>query len=535
MKNKKLWLILAIIIVLAGAAVFFRDSITPFLGGASNQAQAQGPGQGNQAGQEKQLVTIRPAADIAQVSAAGNLTLARQYKGVLKVEGIITEIAVEPGDHVSAGDLLVAVDATDLERAVKRAELSLAVAQNQLDELQEPADKAEVDAAWANLAAAKENLAELQAGPSAAELESAQAALAAAQQSYQELLAGLSEPELTQLAADMHKAFLTLQQAQEAYNEIAYRGDVGRSQQAMDLQTATIDYETAKAAYEAATEPAKASEMQAALKAIKDAQVQLESLNATQAEMSAAEAQVASAEASLAALLNGPSQAEVRAAEIAIEQARLDLEEAQANRAQTELRAVIDGTVLTVDVEVGQRATEELVALTYADLTDLELPVYVAEVDIGKVQIGQPVTIAVDALPDQVFNGQVSRIAPISEADSGVVNYKVTIQLNDLELEDGVLPGMTAVATVLSGHTENAWLVPTSALVEFEGEMTLVITRDGQERRVTVTPTATQGEWTVVQSDELQAGDRVEGQVSSFINEENGFGGGPRFFGGRPR
>lgn len=518
MKSKKLWLILIVIVILAGAAFFFRGSLTSLWGGTNNnQAQAQGGGRPDQA---QQTITIRPAADVAQVSAAGNITLSSQHKGVLKVEGIITEIAVESGDTVSAGDLLVKIDASDLERAVQRAQLALAVSQNQLDQLKAPADKADVDAAWADLAAAKENLAELQAGPSASELQSAQAALTSAQENYQELLDGLSEPELTQLAADLHKSFITLQQAQDAYNRIAYRGDIGQTQQAADLQTATIDYDTAKAAYEVATEPAKASEMQSALKAIADAQVQLDSLDATAAQLASAQAQVASSEASLASLLNGPSDTEVRAAEFTIEQSQLDLDEAKANLDKTELRAEIDGTVLTVDVEVGQRATAELSALTYADLTDLELPVYVAEVDIGKVEIGQPVNIAVDALPNQVFSGEVSRIAPISEADSGVVNYKVTVQLNDLKLEDGVLPGMTAVATILAGSTENTWLVPTSALVEFEGDKTLVVTRQGQERRITVTPTSTQGEWTVVQSDELQAGDEVEGHVTSFVGQD---------------
>jgi multidrug efflux pump subunit AcrA (membrane-fusion protein) len=163
----------------------------------------------------------------------------------------------------------------------------------------------------------------------------------------------------------------------------------------------------------------------------------------------------------------------------------------------------------------------------------MELPVHVAEVDIGKVEVGQPVNLAVDALPDQTFKGQVSRITPISEAESGVVNYEVTIQLIDLELEDGVLPGMTAVATILGEGAENAWLVPTSALVEFEGESSVLVRRDGKEQRITVIPVSTQGEWTVVQADELQAGDQVAGEVTSFLDEEDGFGG-PRggFLGG---
>jgi RND family efflux transporter MFP subunit len=534
MNSKRIWIVLVILIALAGAAYFFRDSLATYLGGTNNQARAQG----NSPNQEQQTVAIRPAADASQVSAAGNIALASQQAAVFQVGGIVTEIAVKPGDTVKAGDLLVALDSTELERAVQRANLSLSVSRNALAQLHEPASQADIEAAQSNLAAAQESLAELQAGPSAAELEAAQAVLTAAQAAYEDLLAGPSEAELTQLSAELHKAFLTLEQAQEAYNEIAYRGDIGQTQQAMDLQTATIDYDTAKAAYDIATAPASEAELQGALQAIVEAQVQLEALHATQAELASAEAQVASAEASLAALLDGASETEVRAAELAIEQAQVDLEEAEANRERAQLRAPIDAAILTVDIQVGQQVTAGLSALTLADLTNLELPVYVAEVDISKVKLGQPVNIAIDALPDQLFSGEVSRIAPTSQSDSGVVNYQVTLQLNDLELADGVRPGMTAVATILGEGAQNAWLVPSNALVEFEGETTVRVVQNGREERVTVTTSSTQGEWTVVQSDELQAGDEVVGRVSSPLSEESQSSGQPRGFfgppGGRP-
>ena len=345
----------------------------------------------------------------------------------------------------------------------------------------------------------------------------------------------MSEAELTQLSADLHKAYITLEQAQEAYNEIAYRGDIGRTQQATDLQEATIDYDTAKAAYDIATEGASQSELQPALKSIREAQVQIESLEATKADLLAAESQVASAQATLTELLNGPTEAEVREVELSIEQVQLDLEAAQADLDKAELRATIDGIVLSVDVEVGQKTTSDLSsALIIGDLTKLELPVFVAEVDINKVELGQPVNISVDALPDQVFSGEVNRIAPISESDSGVVNYEVTVRLKDLDIEDGVRPGMTAVATILNDGAENAWLVPSSALVEFEGQQYVRLVRNGQQpSRIAVTPGTSQGEWVVVQSAELQAGDQVVGQVASYVDEQEeqrfgpGGGGGP--------
>lgn len=518
MTSKKVWLILIIVIILAGAGFFFRDSLAS-LTGRQAAAQTRATERSNS------TVTIRPAAEINQVSAAGNIALAGQQAAALQVAGIVKEVTVKAGDEVAANDLLVALETADLERAVQRTELAVAISQAALDKLLEPGTEADIAAAQANLAAAQETLAELRAGPSATELAAAQAALTTAQESYRDLVDGQSEAEITQLAAELHKAGITLRQAQEAYNRIAYRGDIGSSQQAIDLQNATIDYDTAKAAYEIATAPASQADLQAALQAIKEAENQLAALTPTAAELAAAEAQVASAEASLATVLNGPNESDVQTARLALEQSQLDLAEAQANLDRARLYAPINGTVLAVNVEVGQQVTSGLSAVTLADFKALELTVNVAEVDIRKVQLGQPVQITIDALPDQTFSGIVDRVAPTSAAEGGVVNYPVTIRLDDSNLTE-VRPGMTAVAT-LQGETLKAeWLVPTSALQEFEGKTTVELVRDGQRTRVEVTRGASQGEWTVVQSPELQTGDQVVGQVSSFVEQGNNFGGG---------
>lgn len=525
MKSKKFWIPLTIVILLAVAGFIFRNNIFAL---ASGQASSRN----NTANLADSTTAIRPATDLTQVSAAGNIELASQQTIVFQVEGIVTEVAVDVGDKVATGDLLVAVDTTDLERAVELAKLNVAVNQSQLDALKEPPKPEDVAAARASVASAQANLEELQAGPSKEEVAAAQSALAAAQASYQELLDGASEAELTQLGAEMHKAYLTLQQAQEAYNQIAYRDTIGSSQQAMDLQTATIDYDVAKAAFDIATEPASESEVQAALQAINDAQHQLDALTPTRAELASAEAQLASAEATLAGLLNGPTESEVRQAELALEQSQIDLEEAQANLARAQLRSPVDGTVVGLEVEVGQQVSSGLSAATVADLTALELTVNVAEVDITKIRAGQPAQIALDAFPDRAFSGQVDRIAPTSASDSGVVNYAVTVRLDNFNL-DGVRPGMTAVATLVDNTLSQQWLVPTSAIREFEGENTVTVVRGEQRVRVVVTRGTSEGEWTVVQSGELRAGDKVVGQVSSHLNEQNS--GGPRGFFGPPR
>jgi HlyD family secretion protein len=545
MKNKKIWIGLIVIIALVGVGYYIRDDIPGLMNRLTGAAaSAQEPAGGFDPA-NLPTTAIRPAGDATGVSAAGNIELRSQRPAVLEVDGIVTQVTVEVGDQVKVGDLLVALDATDLERAVAQAELSLANAQAQLDQLLEPADSAEVASAQASLASAQQSLADVQAGPSDAELTAAEANLDAAQARYQELLDGPSEAELTQLSADLEKTMIDLQQAQWDYDQVSYRGDVGASSQSAALQQATIDYEAAKAAYDIAAAPASQADLQGALSDIESAQEQLDALRnqPTQADLAAAEAQVASAQAQLDELLNSPGEAERRAAEISVQQAQLDLEEAQAKLAKAQLRAPIGGTVLSVDVGEGEKVSAGLSAVTLADLNDLELTVNVAEVDIGKIYPDQRAGITVDALPDKTFNGAVARIAPSSQSESGVVNYPVTVRLTDTDLV-GVRPGMTAVADILGEEMADSWLVPTSALVERGGNTMVRILRDGQPTPIRVTTQGLQGEWTVVQSGELREGDHAVGAVSSFLDqgeEFRGFGppGGGGFRapggGGRPQ
>ena len=520
MKNKKLWLAVIIAVMLIGSGLTFGSELLGVL-----QSQAAGITDNAAKAENNPLAgettPIRSATGSNQVSAAGNIAVVSDQSAVFQVEGTVTEVMVEVGDRVQAGDVLATLDTADLERAVLQAELNLAANQAQLDKLLEPADPAELVSAQANLTSAQENLLDVQAGPGPTELAAAEANLAAAQQRYQDLLDGPSQAELTQLSADLERLSIDLQQAQWDYDAIAYSDSIGASPQAAALQQATISYEAAQAAYQIAIEPAAAAEVQEALSAIQSATDQLETLRAqpTAAELAAAEAQVASAAAQLEALLVGAGEADLRAAEINVEKAQLDLDKARDDLAQATLTAPSDGTILAVGVSVGQNVSSGFSAITLSDLNALELTINVAEVDIRKVQTNQLTEITIDALPDQVIQGQVTEIAPSSEPEQGVVNYPVTVQLTGGQLTQ-VRPGMTAVATILDEDSAAAWLVPTTALQEQAGQTTVIVLRSGQPTPIEVQTQGSQGEWTVVQSTELQAGDEAVGSVSTFLSED---------------
>lgn len=508
MKQKKFWIIGGVVVLLAVAGYFWATNFLP-LQQTGSQVNAQ-------SAPSMETTTIRPATDAAQVSAAGNIALQTERPVVLEVDGIVTTVNADVGDVVANGDVLLTLDTTDLERTVETAKLSLQSAQANLDKLTEAASAEDIASAQASLASAQENLLDVQAGPSAEELAAAEANLQSAQAKYQDLLDGPSDAELTQLSANMEKARISLQQAQWNYDKVAYSDSVGSSPQAAQLQQATIDYESAKAAYEQATESAGQADVQSAWSAVQTAQKQLDDLKAkpTAAELASAEAQVASAAANLENLLNGASAAELQSAQISVEKAKLDLQQAEENLAKAKVVAPIDGTVLAANVVEGQRVSQGLTAFTLADIGALELTVNVAEVDISKIALGQQAEITVDALPDRTFSGEVTRIAPSSTATSGVVNYPVTIAITDDDLS-GIRPGMTAVATIFSGDSsQSSWLVPSAAVRERNGNTMVLVLRNGEPTPVQVEKTGTQGEWTIVVSPDLKAGDEAVGAVN---------------------
>ncbi|HHY54934.1 MAG TPA: efflux RND transporter periplasmic adaptor subunit [Chloroflexi bacterium] len=496
--------LLAAAVVVGAVFVWLTASGGPLTAAISAQTPTQLP-----------LVTLRAAdAMLGQISASGNMAPVDVSHVVLEVDGAVQEVLVKPGDRVTTGKPLLRLDTSDLEQAVLLAELDVATAQNTLAQLRTPASDLAVMEARADLAAAQQKLADARTPATATELAAARASVAAAWAKYRELENGPDAAELTKLEANLRKTEIALQEAQRAYDKIKWAGDAGASREGADLQKATIDYEAAKADYQLATAPADEAELQSALSQAHDAQQALDDLLAKPeaADIAAAEAQVAAAQKRLDDLLQGADELEIEAATIKLQRALVTLGQARRELAKASVTAPIDGHVLTVNVQEGQQARAGAEVMTLADLSNLELIVAVAEVDISKVALGQPAEVTIDALPGRNFTGVVTRMEPVS-SDGGAVSYAVTLTLDgDL---DGVLPDMTAVARFVDASVAGGWLVPTAAIQRADGVATIQVQRNGVLRSMPVRTGAAQGEWTVVYAEELQAGDQVVGAVST--------------------
>ncbi|MDO8754294.1 MAG: efflux RND transporter periplasmic adaptor subunit, partial [Anaerolineales bacterium] len=102
-------------------------------------------------------------------------------------------------------------------------------------------------------------------------------------------------------------------------------------------------------------------------------------------------------------------------AKVAVSQADANLALLDTQIAKLDVSAVMDGVILTRNVEPGEFVQPGATALTMADLTDLTITVYVPEDRYGQVSLGQTAEVRVDSFPDLTFTATVVHIADQAE------------------------------------------------------------------------------------------------------------------------
>lgn len=98
----------------------------------------------------------------------------------------------------------------------------------------------------------------------------------------------------------------------------------------------------------------------------------------------------------------------------------------------------------------------------------LEVVAKVPEVDLAQLKVGQGVDIIADAYPDEVFQGQIKRIAPEAIVEQNVTSFEVVISL--LSGQEKLRSKMNVDVTFKGDDLVNVLVVPTVAIVTQEGQ-----------------------------------------------------------------
>lgn len=203
---------------------------------------------------------------------------------------------------------------------------------------------------------------------------------------------------------------------------------------------------------------------------------QAESEEAVRVEQ--ARASLEGARATLRRLVEGASQEERAALTAQVEQAQARLAQADAALAGATLRAPFAGIITERLVTAGERASPSAPLLSLADPATLIVAAEVDEVDVGRVEPGQPVTITLDAFPARPLSGSVSLIAPAAGTPRAATTYRTIIAFDPADLP--VRLDMAADLRIRTAHAEGVLLLPLSAIRYAETQPYVLVTRNGQ-------------------------------------------------------
>lgn len=366
----------------------------------------------------------------------------------LSVGGIVAEVLVQEGEQVQTGQLLVRLRANQQQVAVARAQAELQRTQARLLELTAPPRSEEVAQAEAALEAAQARYARLAEAALPGDIAAAEAALNVSQASLAKVLEGTSEQQLIAVRADLANAEALLRQAQNAYNLVKWRNDLGATPQSAALQQATNNYEAARARLADLESGASEAEVAGASALVRQSQAQLQTLrNAMPAEVTAAQADVNAQQAQLDLLLAGPRAETVAVADAEVAAAIAALQEALVALGETELRAPFAGAVAALNIDVGEQASPGAALVQLADLAVWEIETEdLTELDVVGIVPGSQVSLTFDAIPALEMRGAVKRIRPIGTDNRGDIVY--TVVIDPAQQDARFLWNMTAVVTL---------------------------------------------------------------------------------------
>jgi HlyD family secretion protein len=178
------------------------------------------------------------------------------------------------------------------------------------------------------------------------------------------------------------------------------------------------------------------------------------------------EALVAPADLDATAAIFGQAVGLSRADAAQVALARVQLSRARLDFSHSIIRAPVDGTVISRNIDVGQAVAATLTAPTLftiaQDLRRMQVHAAVDEADIGEVRAGQEASFTVDAFRGQTFRAVVREVRNAPQTAQNVVTYDVVLDVENPESK--LRPGMTANVLILIVSKSWVTAVPNEAL-----------------------------------------------------------------------
>jgi HlyD family secretion protein len=335
------------------------------------------------------------------VVASGTVEPAQEAHIAFLLAGKVKSVSVAVGDQVTAGQALVQLEGQEsLQAAISAAQYELVQAQQALDALSKDLD---VQQAQALKAVADD-----------------QDAVRDAERALANLNAQAKQVDLDAAYANMILAKDQLDKAREDFEPYTNK-PVDNPVRATLLSKMA----QAQKVYDAA------------VSTLNNLSGTANPLDVSQAEanLAIAQAQLAKAQRDYEVIKAGPDPDQVQLAQARLANAQTQLAAAEAALNNLSLTAPFAATITAVNTHNGEWIIPGQPVVELVDLSSLHIETSdLSERDVPKVSIGQPVTVSIKALNQEVA-GRVSDISPLASTLGGDVVYKTTIHLDAIPPE----------------------------------------------------------------------------------------------------
>ncbi|MDG5816673.1 efflux RND transporter periplasmic adaptor subunit [Chitinispirillales bacterium ANBcel5] len=175
-----------------------------------------------------------------------------------------------------------------------------------------------------------------------------------------------------------------------------------------------------------------------------------------------------------------------------LEQRKASLAQARTRLGYTEIRAAQPGFIAERHADGGAQLSVGAPVFTVVGIDTVYVEIAATERDYHQLKPGRRAEVTVDALPGRVFEGEVSRVAPLFQTSSRTATVEVAVPNDSLLLK----PGMFARLAVTMEQNDSALSVPATALVETnDSKFVYTVTESSTAERVPVETGLKDGEW----------------------------------------
>jgi HlyD family secretion protein len=431
-----------------------------------------------------QFVTVRKGAITETVSVTGNTTSTQNVSLGFETGGTIAQVYVKIGDRVQSGQTLVALNSADLRAQLAQAQANVEVAQAGLDKLLVGPRDQNVAVSATALTTAQQSLTNAYTGVPNTFADSYAKANDATRNQLNAFFSN-GETNNPQLIISI-KDSQTINNAQTArlqagallnawQTELAQAsGTVSQAMLDQALQDAAARLATLKqfmgiitVALTELTTPSAPSvvtyqtSLTAASNEINAAATNISTLIQNIAAQKAA---VAQAQAQLSLTLATSTLQDVESQRAQVSQAQANVASVEAKLQKTALISPIYGVVTTQNAKAGQIASPGIPLVTIISSGGFNIDAQIPEVDIGKVQVGDQVSMTLDAFPGETFAGTVFYINPGETINQGVVDYDVKISF--AKSDPRVKSGLTANLNIETKTETSTLILPQFAVLQ---------------------------------------------------------------------